>query len=445
MTQHVSEPDDAVGAAGMSVSKLEVSVSDLSPGMYVCELDRPWLETPFLMQGFLVECEEDVHTLARYCEFVFVDRARSHEDARFPESPPQTGENSANEARKPATPTGDRRQRVRELLGDRPQQRYRDLTPWRSEMGEAKRAVVNLNREIRSLFAAYNAGGAYRFANLKRAVGPLVSSIERNPDACMWLARLKHEDGYIYRHAVGTAIWAVAFGRELGLAPADLRSLALGSLLLDVGTLHIPRELLTRKDLSESDEAVLRSHVDHSLAVLDRSPMRNQDVRDMVAFHHERFDGSGYPSALQGSDIPLFARIAGIADLYDTLTSEKPYGEALSPSLAVRQLYGLRDRHFEAILVEEFIQALGLYPAGTLVLLSSGEVGVVVAESRTRRLRPQVLLLTDQHKEPLHQLKVVDLLDAVDPRSGGPLEIVRGLEPGAYGVSSEKIALVSAH
>lgn len=431
----------------MSVNKERVAIDDVTIGMYICDLDRPWLETPFLMQGFLVESDEDIKVLAAHCSYVYVDRALSRDDHSFgkrasaavvaefpskpsPKTPPPTPPESKN----------NRRQKVVSILGNRQSQRYRDTVNWRSEMAAAERAVSGLTLEIKSLFDSLSQGGGYKFAKLKQAVGPLVTSIERNPDACMWLARLKDQDSYIYKHSIATSIWAVAFGRELGLPPQDLKSLALGALLLDVGKLKIPGELLRKAGLlTESENQLLRTHVNHSLSALERSQLINRDIWEMVAYHHERHDGSGYPRGLEGDNIPLFARIAGIVDSYDAMTSVRPYGKAVSPSFAIKQLYRTRDQQFDALLVEEFIQAVGLYPAGTLVLLSSGEVAIVLAEGRTRRLKPQVLLLLDKHKQALDDLKVINLLDASCPVSGEPLEIVQSLEPGSYGVDSGKI------
>jgi len=163
-------------------------------------------------------------------------------------------------------------------------------------------------------------------------------------------------------------------------------------------------------------------------------------VWDMVAFHHERHDGSGYPNALSADSIPLFARIAGIVDTYDAMTSERLFQKPVSPSQAIKDLYRDRDVKFESTLVEEFIQAIGLYPAGTMVLLSTGQVAIVIAEGRTRRLKPQVLLLLDKNKIPLTGNSTIDLVDSVCPDTNEPIDIVHSLEPGAFGVNPEQIA-----
>jgi HD-GYP domain-containing protein (c-di-GMP phosphodiesterase class II) len=187
--------------------------------------------------------------------------------------------------------------------------------------------------------------------------------------------------------------------------------------------------------------AQVYSHVSYGLEILQESGTLNQDVIDMVAHHHERYDGSGYPDGLTQDDIPSFARIAAIVDTYDAITSNRSYAAAISPSEAIRLLYQGRDAEFQAELVEAFIQAVGIYPAGTLVELSSGEVGVVVAEYRSRRLRPRVMVLLDAEKNTLAESKMINLQDDAGSDSTSLLTIAKSLQPGAYGIDLADVGL----
>ena len=434
----------------MQLNKQKVLVSELKIGMYVCELDRPWLETPFLMQGFLIEADEDIGTLSKHCEFVYIDVARgtvkpgtfSHAVAPAVETKQQSQTViPLRKAKAQPTVVRSDKQRLMKLLSGRSLRKYRDSVAWNQEIISAKKAVEGLNTAIKDMFVSIKQGSGIQFSKLKQAVSPLVSSIERNPDACIWLARLKNQDSYIYKHSVASSIWAVAMGRELGLPPADLKSLALGALLMDIGKLRVPQELLRKKGVvNEQELRVLRNHVCHSIDALRNTSSSNQDIWDMVAHHHERHNGSGYPRGLRGDSIPLVAKIAGIVDCYDAMTSDRPYARSVSPSSAIKHLYQARDTEFDSVLVEEFIQAVGLYPAGTLVLLSSGEVAIVIAEGRARRLKPKVLLLLDADKTPLDELKIINLLEAQCPNSGKSIDIVQSLEPGSFGIDPETIA-----
>jgi len=213
-----------------------------------------------------------------------------------------------------------------------------------------------------------------------------------------------------------------------------------GTLLCDIGKLKLSHDLLEKTEkLTEEEFNLLKSHVDLSLTELSNSVGVTQEVIDIVASHHERFNGQGYPNGLSGNEIPIMARIAAIADSYDAMTSQRPYCEAKSPVIAVKELYELRGDEYQPELIEEFIQAVGLYPAGTLVELSSGEVAVVVSENKMRRLRPKILKLLDGNKKPISNSAIINLMDTTVDDEGNSIEIIQSLEPGSYGINPEDI------
>lgn len=164
----------------------------------------------------------------------------------------------------------------------------------------------------------------------------------------------------------------------------------------------------------------------------------------MVQYHHERHDGSGYPQKLSGPQIPLLARIAGIVDTYDAVTSPRPWADAKSSTEAVSLLYEQRDKAFHGQLVEQFIQAIGVYPTGTLVQLSNRDVGVVIAQNPSRRLRPQVMVVMDGHHQPLARPHVVDLLEVHQDEAGRKLAISGGLQPAAAPVDLSRLQINAA-
>jgi len=405
---------------------VKMNVIDLEVGMYVSGLDRPWLDTPFSMQGFTVESDDEILRLQKYCQYVYVDTVKSKK------APGVTPRQVRNRPRQP----------TQEILGRRNLKPYRDSSNWKDEYPKAHQAVESLSEGIDDIFDHVSRGGSIDMVKAKKSVDPMIDSITRNPDACIWLARMKQEDHYAYQHSLGASIWAVALGRQLGLAKPDLRSLAIGGLLFDVGKLGVDKELLhTNRPLTDEEFAQVRNHVRIGVDMIQGSGLMNQDIIDMITYHHERHDGSGYPEGLRGGRIPVFARIAAIVDCYDAITSHRPYARAVSPAQAIKMLYEWKDRDFQAELVEEFIQAIGIYPAGSLVELSSGEVAVVVSEYRTRRLRPRVLALLDADKQPLDVPKIVDLLHESHDANGEPLDIVNSLEPDSYGIDMTAIQL----
>ena len=419
----------------------KVATSELSVGMFVSGLDRPWLETPFITQGFVIESTDDILRLQKYCKHVHVDFRRSQ----------KVGLQNRHVLQKQTSKQGSKklnpdRPRVPldEIFKGRKLRPYDDGGAWEEENPRAQQALSTLILDIDDIFDNVSDGEKLNFIKLRKSVEPVVDSISRNPDACLWVSRLKQHDQYTYQHALSASMWAVSLGRQVGLSRQDLRSLAMGCLLMDVGKLRVDPELLQAdRELTESEIEEVASHINHGLQILEECGVMNQDVIEMVACHHERYDGSGYPSGLVGDSIPVFARIAGIVDTYDALTSNRQYAEAIAPSDAIKLLYHSRDQDFQAELVETFIQAVGIYPAGTLVELSSGEVGVVVAEYRTRRLRPKVLLLLDRKKNRIPQPRVIDLHDDGTGDSATPLHITRSLEPQAYGIDLTQVAEVS--
>ncbi len=406
---------------------IKMYTSDLELGMHVSALDRPWLETPFVLQGFRIETEEDLRTLRKFCQFVFIDTEKSSQEEYTLQRKVRI--------QRPRVPK-------QAMFPTRQLKTYADSSDWTEEFPRAETAVRELSSGIEEIFQQATGGAALDVVRVKRSVEPMIDSISRNPDACIWLARLKQQDHYTYQHSLGASIWAVALGRQLGLPRSDLRSLAIGGLLFDVGKLRVEPELLnTDRQLTPEEFAELHKHVIYGAEMIGETGLMNTDVIAMVTHHHERHNGSGYPQGLQGDQIPIFARIAAIVDCYDAITSHRAYARAIAPSTAIKMLYDAKDVDFQAELVEEFIQAVGIYPAGTLVELSSGEVAVVVAEYRTRRLRPRVMVLLDADKRPLGNARTVDLLQETHDASGQPLDIARSLEPDAYGIDMTSIRL----
>lgn len=418
---------------------LKVSTVDLHVGMYVSGLDRPWLGTPFVTQGFFISDQDDIERLRECCEYVLIDtrRSRKNEKAVIRRAPEDSGAKLT-----PRRRLERRRVPIDQIFHDRSISTYCDHSAWEDEHPIAQDALNSLVQDIDGIYADVDGGRKLNIVRMRKSMEPIVDSISRNPDACLWVSRMKQHDSYTYKHSLSASIWAVALGRQLGLPRHDLRSLAMGAMLMDVGKLRIDPELLrAERELNAQETAEVAGHVTHGLDILTEAGVMNQDVLDIVAHHHERYDGSGYPHGLRNDDIPPLARIAAIVDTYDALTSNRSYAPAMSPSNAIKLLYKLRDDEFQAELVEAFIQSVGIYPAGTLVELSSGEVGVVVAEYRTRRLRPKVMIILDSQKRKIRKSKVVDLQAFAGEAGYSALTIKRSLEPDAFGIDMSQVSL----
>lgn len=449
---------------------LKISTADLKVGMFVSGLDRPWLETPFLMQGFRVDSAEEIANLRSYCDFVFVDLTKSRT-----EDLPQLKLSAAVQKPEPAEAEPPKRRKsqpksngdltprltsnspavsddtysratfgsslpIEEIFPERTLKPYTNTSDWEDEAAQAWLILDSLVDDVNEIFEHVRSGGAINVLRLKRAVEPVIDSMTRNPSACIWLARLKQHDRYVYQHSLSASIWAVALGRQIGLSRHDLRSLSIGCMLMDVGKLRVDKGLLTApRPLSEDEADKMRGHVNHGVQIVQESGITNQDVLDIVAYHHERFDGSGYPGGLLGDRIPAFARIAAIVDTYDAVTSDRAHSSAVSPANAIKLLYKCRHQEFQAEFVEAFIQAVGIYPAGSIVELTTGEVGVVVSESRTWRLKPKVMLLLDDRKFRLAEPRMIDLSGMASEEEESTIGIARSLEPGAYDIDLSQV------
>jgi len=253
---------------------------------------------------------------------------------------------------------------------------------------------------------------------------------------------MRADADYGHDSALRASVYSVVLGRQLGLQKPELFSLASGGLLFDVGKLRLDDSILQADRRLTADEiSAMQRHVEIGLDLLKRSGLRDRDTLDFIANHHERFDGSGYPRGLGGDIIPPFGRMAGLVDCYNAITSSRRYASIKSPAEAINQLYKLKGVHFHKDLIDEFIQAIGVYPVGALVELSSGEVAVVVAQSRTRRLRPIVLLLLDGNKNPAPEGRYIELEETTHMEDGGKMDIVKNLEPNAYDIDMAAVQL----
>lgn len=430
----------------MSVPTEIVSTQDLAPGMYIAELDRPWLETPFLFQGFTISSEAEIAELQRYCDYVHVECRPGAEPPSAPLRTPLRAERGVRDTPRKAGLLA----RLAGVWGRKPPPTpkhngpgsfYVDTSEAQVEMPRARSVYDESSATFGEMMERIREGGKVDTEVLDAAVTPMIESLLRNQDAMTWLALIKRTDDYTYGHSVSCAIYAIAFGRHLGLPKEDLKTLGLGGMLLDVGKTRMPKGLLAKPaKLTDEEFALMRTHVGLGEQILGTE--LDPRVLQMVRHHHERYDGSGYPDGLEGPGIPVFARIAGIVDCYDALITPRAYAPAVSAFDAMRELHKAAGREFQAEMVEQFIQAIGMFPNGALVELSTGEVGVVVEQNRARRLRPKIVVILDRDKQALAEPRTLDLnVYPAEPGEPDAKWIDCGLEVGAHGIDPGKYYL----
>lgn len=421
----------------MSESELKTSIDGLAVGMYVIRLDRPWLETPFPLQGIRIESVADIELLRRYASYVFVDTKRG------PSPHPQYWITGGRSQLKLRDSTPEHTRPVFKNADDE----YRKLkkcfyeikSSLDHELANAREIKGKVDANLKKVLSDLSRGKDLDIELVKQGVEATVDSIIRNPSAFSLLLQLEKSDEYTYVHSLGTSVWCAQFGRHLGLERGEIINLALGGMLLDVGKIRLPGTLLHKREaISPEESTLIHQHVDHSVRILAATKSVPPDVLRMVATHHERADGSGYPEGIQNDLIPVYGRIAGIVDSYDAMTTKRPHTDSIyTPHEAINELYRCRDTCFQAELVEQFIQTVGLYPTGSLVEFNTGEVGVVVEVNDLKRLFPTVMLILDKDKLPMSEFQTLNLSKHPNP----DMRISHALPHGAYGIKMEELFL----
>ncbi|MDI1298208.1 HD-GYP domain-containing protein [Methylotenera sp.] len=520
----------------------------LDIGMFVCELDRPWLGTPFMLEGLLIEDDEQITTIASLCEFVYVDRTVSV-GLHFRAAPKEqvaikrdgtinrvtldayTGKqtsNAINKTTKLGTPnvkfsfvdilkeihsgnqaalSGETKStnsdavfkvqyitdnKVVEISADKSADNttlatqiktdfsnfISGLTSWGGKQKKLKSNIdkntlkTNLAKsedrhdgdkitifdeappvedEIAAIYPIYEKSQLATkemfealaldheidLTKIHEALDGMVESIERNPDALLWLAKLKQTDDYSYNHAMSVSITLMALANFMSLPKKQVKDLGLAGLLQDIGKAKIPTDLLHKLDKITHDEfEILKKHVEHALALLEATENISSTVILTVSQHHERIDGSGYPYKLSGNQISLTGQMAGLVDTYCALTTNKVYAKGVYNQIALEEIHSLRGFKFNGVLIDQLVQFLGMYPVSSLVELNSGEVGVVIQQNSVRRLLPRIMILLNPDKTRNEYPAIINLINSPLTASGEPYKIVRGLPPDSYGLSA---------
>ncbi len=222
----------------------------------------------------------------------------------------------------------------------------------------------------------------------------MIDSVIRNPDALVPLARLKQMDAYATEHAVASTALIIALSRQQGQSNPEMEKLALGTLVKDIGLASLDSRLTTKRgQFSSAELTAMQGHVEEGLSVLEATTSLPDLSVAVVLEHHERFDGLGYPYRMAGEEISTAGRMAAIVDTYDAMTSDRPYRSALSPALALRQMYAGAGTQFDPQLVATFVRTVGIYPVGTLVRLESGHLAVVESTHADHLLQPMVRVI----------------------------------------------------
>ena len=346
---------------------IRIEVREVLVGMYIHRFDGAWIDHSFWRNGFLVTTVEELARVrASGVPGVWIDTTRGIAPAQAVES-----------AQAPATEEVDDPASAASEAA-----RRRAPTAMEDEMIGAAAICRMAKQAIHTVFESARMGLLSDSTVARNLVEDISDSVIRNPGALLSLARLKTADTYTYMHSVAVCALMVALARQLKLDEAQTHAAGMAGLLHDIGKAKVPLEVLNKPGrLTDQEFDVVRGHPVHGHAMLLAIGDMDAEVLDACLHHHEKMDGTGYPHGLPEAQIGLMARMTAICDVYDAVTSDRPYKKAWDPSEALRRMAEWSGTHFDKRLFQAFVKSIGIYPVGSLVRLASGRLAVVVEQT----------------------------------------------------------------
>ena len=313
-------------------------------------------------------------------------------------------------------------------------QRKREFEYYK-ELDKAVEVHKNGLERATRVLKAIREGKPFSITTIKNAAQDIVESVMRNPDALLSLSQLKDYDNYTYIHSVNVAILTVSVAYHLQYSEERLVEIGMGGLLHDIGKMKVPEDILNKPGkLTDSEFAIIKRHPELGIeSILDQRGITDI-ARKVVLQHHERYNGKGYPYGIKGERIHEVGLISAVADVYDALTSDRIYKAAWTPQKALATIFKQRDKDYSSKIVEIFTKMMGVYPAGSFVRLSSGEMGVVVRIEQGALLAPDVLILFDRYGKRVKTPYKIELYKKLAEKEGEKYKIEMSLNPRAFNV-----------
>ncbi len=374
----------------------KISVEQLKVGMYLKEFCGSWMEHPFWRSGFVISDPKDIQAiLASSIKEVWIDTGKGLD---VPADQYSTSEVQAQvevEAQLHAAVST-----------------LRDTAPVSvaDELGRAARICRQSRQAVMSMFEEARMGKAVDTGAARQLVEDITDSVARNPDALISLARLKTADAYTYMHSVAVCAMMVALARQLGLDAEQTRLAGIAGLMHDLGKAAMPMDVLNKPGkLTEAEFAIIKTHPREGHRLLQSGNNVDPIVLDVCLHHHEKTDGSGYPDGLKGDDISLFAKMGAVCDVYDAITSNRPYKSGWDPAHSLRKMAEWANGHFDPKVFQAFVRSLGIYPVGSLVRMSSGRLGVVVEQKGKSLTTPMVKVFFSTNSNDRIVPEMIDL------------------------------------
>lgn len=359
----------------------KIPVSQVRLGMFLHGLCGSWLDHPFWNTSFVIKDQETLDKLRNSPVVeVIIDVSQGLDVESVPTAGSADDERLQAELRHPAP--------------EEPQDAATTDGPATldQEVERAARILAQAKKEVSALFKEARLGKVVSTEHLAPLVEDIASSVMRNPSALLSLARLKTKDDYTYLHSVAVAALMTSLARQLGLSPSEVRESALAGLLHDLGKAAIPLAILNKPGRLTDDEFVkVKSHPRAGYDMLVEAGVTSGMTLDVCLHHHEKIDGSGYPERLKGDAISLYAKMGAVCDVYDAITSDRPYKAGWHPAESLKKMaLWAKEGHFDERVFQAFVKSVGIYPTGSLVRMQSGRLGVVLDQSERSLLQPRV-------------------------------------------------------
>ncbi|MCL4472053.1 MAG: HD-GYP domain-containing protein [Sulfuricella sp.] len=398
----------------------KIRVEQLKPGMYIHDMNCGWMEHPFFSGSLMVKNEKTIgQIIGNGIREVYIDTGKGLDVVDAP---------TESEVK------AEIEHRMIALVQQTGQAESASL---HDELAKSRKVHSEANRIVHSIMQDVRIGKQIELEQVDPVVEHLTDSILRNKDALLSLCRIKQKDDYTFLHSVSIGALLISFARALGLDRNVIRLLGIGGMLHDIGKMKVPDEVLNKPGkLTDEEFVIMKSHVVYSRDILSETPGIDQISLDVAAQHHERHDGSGYPLGLKGSEMSVYGQMAAIVDVYDAITSDRCYHKGMEPTVALRKMFEWSRFHFNPELIHTFVRTIGIYPVGTLVMLESGKIGIVIAQNDKTLTQPLVRVVFNSRK--IHYVAPEDIDLSKPFGKGGEDRIVSHESPAKWGIDPQK-------